>query len=246
MFKKIESKTILSKSQVHDYTVNPYIGCQHACTYCYARFIKRFTGHKEKWGKFVDIKINSPFLLEQEIKKKKRGRVWVSGVCDPYQPVEKNMNLTRECLEILIENKWPVTIQTKSPLVIRDIDILKKSDNIEVGFSITTSDDKIRRIFEPNAPSIEKRLEALKELQSHGIKAFVMIAPILPNVIDIPELLIGKVDYVLIDRMNYHYSDWVYKKFNLKYALKEEFFNEVKIKLQNEFEKTRINYQIMY
>ena len=80
--KEVPAKSILSVSKVYDYVVNPYIGCQHGCSYCYARFMKRVTGHREPWGEFVDVKINAPQLLEVEINKKKAGRVWVSGVCD--------------------------------------------------------------------------------------------------------------------------------------------------------------------
>lgn len=86
--KEIQAKTILSKSKVYPYVVNPYTGCQHGCWSCYARFMKRVTGHKEPWGGFVDVKINAPALLRREIQKKKRAKVWVSGVCDPYRPLE--------------------------------------------------------------------------------------------------------------------------------------------------------------
>jgi DNA repair photolyase len=145
--KEIHSKTILSSSQVYDYAINPYVGCQHACSYCYARFMKRFSGHKEPWGEFVDIKINAAELLQREIKKKKRGRVWISGVCDPYQPLEAKYKLSRNCLGILAQNNWPFIIQTRSPLVLRDIDIFKEAKDSEVGLSITTADDKIRKLF---------------------------------------------------------------------------------------------------
>ena len=96
--KEIHAKSILSPSKVYDYVINPYVGCQHACSYCYARFMKRFTGHKEPWGEFVDVKINAPDLLSKEIKRKKVGSVWVSGVCDPYQPLEKKYALTRRMI----------------------------------------------------------------------------------------------------------------------------------------------------
>jgi DNA repair photolyase len=87
--KEIQTKAILSKSKIFPYVINPYIGFQHNCTYCYARFMKRFTGHREPWGQFVDVKINAIELLQNEITRKKPGRVWVSGVCDPYQPLER-------------------------------------------------------------------------------------------------------------------------------------------------------------
>ncbi len=105
--KEVYAKTILSKSKVSDYTINPYIGCEHDCTYCYARFMKRFTGHNEDWGEFVDVKINAIGLLQREVKKKQVGKVWVSGVCDPYQPLEKKYELTKRCLEVLLKKRWP-------------------------------------------------------------------------------------------------------------------------------------------
>src|SRR5512136_1807482 len=124
---EIRAKTILSKSQVSDYTVNAYVGCGHACLYCYAKFMKRFTGHSEEWGGFVDVKVNAAELLAKEVTKKRPGRVWISGVCDAYQPLERKYQLTRKCLAILVENNWPVRVQTKSPLVLRDMDILRQA-----------------------------------------------------------------------------------------------------------------------
>jgi len=214
--KEIQAKNILSKSKVYDWTINPYVGCQHGCIYCYARFMKRFSGHKENWGEFVDVKINAPELLSQKIKKKKKGRVWISGVCDPYQPLEKKYELTKKCLEILQRNNWPVTIQTKSPLVLRDLALLKKFKEIEVGLTITTADEKIRKIFEPKVSSTEERIKALDKLHQEGIKTYVMIAPLLPKAESLVPKLKGKADYVIIDKMNYHYADWVYKKYQLE------------------------------
>ncbi len=179
--KEIQAKSILSKSKVYPYVVNPYTGCQHGCSYCYARFMKRVTGAKEPWGGFVDVKVNAPELLQREIKKKKRGRVWVSGVCDPYQPLEATYKLTRQCLEILARNSWPVIIQTRSPLVLRDMDIIKEARDFEVGFSITTADDRIRKLFEPGAPPVNDRIQALGELHDAGIRTYAMIAPVLPG-----------------------------------------------------------------
>jgi len=223
--KEIQAKTILSVSKVYPYVINPYTGCQHGCTYCYARFMKRVTRHREPWGEFVDVKINAPDLLQVEIsKKKKQGRIWVSGVCDPYQPLEAKYRLTRKCLEILAQNHWPVIIQTRSPLVLRDIDIIKDAQNFEVGFSVTTADDGIRRLFEPNASSINDRIKALDELHKAGIRTYAMIAPMLPGAERLAELLNGKIDYSLIDRMNYHYADWVYRKYGLEDKLTDDFF----------------------
>jgi len=141
--------------------------------------MKRFTGHKEEWGRFVDAKINAARLLQREIEKKKPGRIWISGVCDPYQPIEKKYRLTRRCLEILSKHNWPITVQTKSPLVKRDLKLLGEFTDSEVGLTITSSDENIRKIFEPHASSIKDRIETLEKLHSAGLKTFAMIAPLL-------------------------------------------------------------------
>ena len=237
--KEIQAKNILSKSKVYDWTINPYVGCQHGCIYCYAKFMKRFSSHKENWGEFVDVKINAPELLNQEIKKKKKGRVWISGVCDPYQPVEKKYELTKKCLEILPKNNWPVVIQTKSPLVLRDLELLKKFQEIEVGFTITTDDEEIRKIFELRTVPINERIETLDKLHQEGIKTFVMIAPLLPKAESLVPKLKGKVDYVIIDKMNYHYADWIYKKYQWE---KIQNGNE----LANLFKKENIPCQVVF
>ena len=244
--KEIEAKAILSKSQIYDYALNAYVGCQHSCVYCYAKFMKRFTGHREPWGAFVDVKINAPELLAREVKKKKKGRVWISGVCDAYQPLEKKYKLTGRCLEILVEQRWPITIQTKSPLVLRDIEILKRSTDVEVGFTITTADEKVRKIFEPGASPIAKRVEALGILHKEGIRTFVMIAPLLPHADGLVDMLKGRVDHVLIDRYNYHYADWAYKKYGMTGALEEDFFLEKGEELRAAFEKTGIPCQKLH
>lgn len=238
--KEVRAKAILSKSGVYDYVVNPYVGCQHSCSYCYARFMKRFTGHKEPWGEFVDVKVNAPELLRLEIKKKKPGKVWVSGVCDPYQPLEERYRLTRQCLEILAENNWPVIIQTRSSLVLRDIDILRRGKHFEAGFSVTTADDKIRKLFEPKAPTIKSRISALARMKRAGIKTYAMIAPMLPGAEGLAKMLVGKIDYVMLDRMNYSHANWVYKKYGLDDKMTDEYFEQTKRKLALEFSKLGI------
>jgi len=246
IIKDVYAKTILSKSKVSDYTINPYIGCEHACTYCYARFMKRFTGHREKWGRFVDVKINAANLLQREIKKKRAGRVWISGVCDPYQPIEKKYELTRRCLKILSKHDWPVTVQTKSYLVLRDIELLREFSDIEVGLTITTADENIRKIFESHAPPIKERIETLEKLHSTGLKTYAMIAPILPKAEGLVTRLSGRVDHVLIDKMNYHYADWVYRKYGLEYAITDNFFARKKMELARALEKEEMPYQLLF
>ena len=233
--KEIQSKTILSASKIYPYVINPYTGCQHNCSYCYARFMKRFTGHREPWGEFVDVKVNAPELLRREITRKKPDTVWVSGVCDPYQPLEGRYKLTRQCLEILADRDWPVVIQTRSALVLRDLDVLKRGKYFEVGLSVTTADDGIRRLFEPTAPPIKARLNALEKLHSAGIKTYVMIAPMLPKADALPGLLAGNVDYVRLDRMNYHDADWVYRKHGLEDKMTDGYFQRTERTLSSAF-----------
>ncbi len=246
MIKEIQAKSILSKSKIYDYALNAYVGCQHTCVYCYAKFMKRFTGHREPWGAFVDVKINAPDLLVGEVMKKKKGRVWISGVCDAYQLLEKKYMLTGRCLEILIEQGWPVTIQTKSPLVLRDIAILKRSADAEVGFTITTADEKVRRIFEPGAPPVAARVEALGILHAEGIRTFVMVAPLLPHADGLVDMLKGAVDHVLIDRYNYHYADRAYKEHGMQWAMEEDFFSEKGEELRAAFEQAGIPCRKLY
>ncbi len=244
--REIYAKTILSKSKVSDYTINPYTGCEHACTYCYARFMKRFTGHSEPWGQFLDVKINSPYLLAREIERKMIGNVWISGVCDPYQPAEKKYELTKQCLEILTAYDWPVTIQTKSPLVLRDIDLIKKGSNIKVVLSITTGDEKTREIFEPNAPSLKNRIETLKRLHSEEIETVVMIAPLLPKAEKLIPMLDGHVDKVIVDRMNYDYANRIYLNHGLAYFMTERFFHEKKAEFSEQLTKRKMEFQFLY
>lgn len=219
------------------YCINPYVGCAHACAYCYATFMKRFTGHMERWGSFVDIKINAPEILRRQLRRAQKGTVMLSSVTDPYQPVEGKYKLTRRCLEALEQFQFPVTILTKSPLVTRDIDIISKIKDAEVGLTITTDDDKMRKIFEPGAPSVRARIEALKKLHMSGITTYVFIGPVLPMN---PELLAEQikpyVKSILIDRMNYtHKTLILYKKYNIEQWLDNDYTDSIIMRLQNCF-----------
>lgn len=244
--REITAKSILSRSQVYDYALNPYVGCSHGCRYCYAAFMRRFTGHREAWGRFVDVKVNAPGLLAKEIMRKPVGRVWVSGVCDPYQAAERKYRLTGRCLEILLENRWPVTIQTKSTLVLRDIEILERFEDIEVGFSITTADEKMRKLFEPGAAPIRERVRALDVLHAREIRTYAMIAPILPGAEGLIEELPGKVDHILIDRLNYAYANRVYRENRLEWARADSFFTEKAEALRQGFDRAGIPVQVVF
>jgi DNA repair photolyase len=242
---EIRARSVLSPSKIYDYVVNPYRGCEHACTYCYARFMKRFTGHKEPWGEFADVKVNAGDVLEVEVRKKRRGSVWVSGVCDPYQPLEEAYGLTRSCLKILVDNEWPVVIQTRSPLVVRDSDIICEARGVDVGLSVTTGDDKVRAIFEPAAPSIPERINALDKLHRGGARTYAMIAPLLPGAESLPDLLQGKVDYILVDRMNYTYATGIYRKYGFLEESTGEFFDRTSRKLVSAFRKLGIDCRVV-
>ncbi len=244
--REIFAKSVLSKSQVYDYALNPYVGCSHACRYCYAAFMKRFTGHRERWGTFVDAKINAPELLAREIRRKRPARVWISGVCDPYQAAEKRYRLTGRCLEVLLDAQWPVTIQTKSSLVLRDVALLEKFQDIEVGFSIATADEEIRRLFEAGTPPIGERVRALEVLHSRGIRTFAMIAPLLPGAEGLVGALAGKVDHVLIDRLNYFYADKIFRDHGLEWAREETFFRQTAEALLEGFEGKGAPVQILF
>lgn len=187
-----------------------------------------------------------PSRSRMPISKKRQGSVWISGVCDPYQPLEVKYQLTRKCLKILTDHNWPVIIQTRSPLVLRDSDIIREVPDIEVGFSITTADDSIRKVFEPYAPPIEERLRALDELHRVGIRTYAMIAPILPGAELLAKALEGKVDYIMIDRMNYNYADWVYTKYELQDNLSEDFFYRTSRELADECLKSGTDCRLVF
>lgn len=162
--------------------INPYVGCGHSCVYCYARYIKRFTGHDEEWGTFVDARINVADVLKKQLKSPKfQGqRIFVGTVTDPYQPVERDFGLTRKVLEVLINFPNPVSILTKSNVILRDIDLLKKLKNVDINFTINTLDAKWQSLVEPNSSSVNDRLVAARKLVDEGINVFAMMGPYWP------------------------------------------------------------------
>ena len=247
--RKIKAKSILNKSKIFDYCLNPYTGCQLKCRYCYARlFIPRYSGHKEPWGEFVDVKINAVELLKRQLQRAKKGTVWISSVCDPYQPLEAKFKLTRGCLEQLLEKQFPVIIQTKSTLVLRELDLFKQFEAIEVGFTIATADEKVAKLFEPLASPVQERIKALNTIHSQGIRTFAFIGPLLPgNPEELVTQLAGKVDYVYIDRMNYPASIRTYfQRLGWEKALKDSFFREYKDYLVRTLKKHKIDFEVLF
>lgn len=184
---EIQSKSILSKSNlpVCDYSVNPYVGCAHACRYCYASFMKRFTNHSEPWGAFVDAK-NWPVLRHPE---RYRGKeLFIGSVTDPYQPAEETYERTRTLLEQLQDSGAKLSIQTKSDLVLRDLDLLQTFPDVRVGFSINTLDEGFRQDMD-HAVSIERRLAAMQAVHAAGIRTTCFISPIFPGITDVRAII---------------------------------------------------------
>ncbi len=204
--REIEAKSVLNPSKIYDYCVNPYTGCEVGCVYCYAAlFMRRYSGHSEPWGEFVDAKVNAPALLARQIvRAAKRGTIWFASVCDPYQPLEERYALTRRSLEALAGRDWPVVIQTKSARVRRDLDVILRIPDVQVGFSIATEDEAVIRLFERKSSPVAERIEVLREFKAAGVPTYAFAGPLLPgNPERLAGLLAGAVDRVLIDRMNY-------------------------------------------
>jgi len=217
--REITCKSILTRSGISgvDYALNPYVGCQHGCAYCYAVFMKRFTGHSEEWGQFVDVRVNAPQALARQLKRAHPGSVSLGTVTDAYQPSERKYQLTRGCLQALAPyDGFPTTVLTKSALVLRDLDVLCEMKNIEVAFTITTLDDSVRRVLEPYASPISQRIEALSRLHEAGIRTWAFFGPALPVFSDSEEAIealfaalagVG-VSHILVDTLNLKGALW--------------------------------------
>ena len=181
--KEIEAKGILTKSSlpVGGYSANPYTGCTHGCRYCYASFMKRFTGHTEEWGSFLDVK-TWPEIADPH--KYKGQRIVIGSVTDGYLPQEEKFERTRKLLMELKNSDADILICTKSDLVLRDIDILKEMKNITVSWSVNTLDEDFRKDMD-NAVSIERRLHAMEVLHDAGIRTVCFVSPVFPGLTDI-------------------------------------------------------------
>jgi DNA repair photolyase len=212
MIKEITVKTALSPSKLPglDYALNPYRGCAHACVYCYAPSVIHW--NKGKWGELVEVKVNLPRILSKELRIKKKSVVGLGTVTDPYQQVEKKYEITRRCLELLLMHDFPVCIQTKSSLVLRDLDLLRQFSNIEVGVTLTALDDSVRAKMEPGASRVEERLRALAELSKNGISTWGFLGPVMPYITEVEALVDAieevKPGYVLVDKLSLKEGVW--------------------------------------
>lgn len=185
---KCKSALVNSKLPASDYVVNPYTGCTFACAYCYASFMGRFVGEPlENWGEYLYVKTNIVDVFRNEMQKlpveKRNSTILLSSVTDAWQGPEKKYRLSRGILKILQNDNYPgfVSILTKSPLVLRDIDIITGLKSKEVGITITTTDDKIGRFMEVHAPFASDRIQTLAGLNNAGISTYAFVGPLLPH-----------------------------------------------------------------
>ena len=177
----VQARCVLTKPagrlEGFDYSLNPYSGCAFGCSYCYAAFFV-LDEKRENWGNWVEAKVNAVALLR---KANLRGaKLIMSSVTDPYQPLERRLGLTRAILEELVRQQPDFVVQTRGPLVTRDINLLRQFERVQVNMTVTTDDDRIRRLFEPCCASIERRLNAITEVAKAGIPARVVLGPLLP------------------------------------------------------------------
>lgn len=231
LIKEIQIKEYLTKSNLpaSDYVINPYIGCPHGCKYCYASFMKRFTGHTEDWGTFVDIKRCEKKIDLNKISKKS---VFLSSVTDCYNPLEEKYKLTRNILEQLIESDCYLSISTKSKLILRDIDLLKQIKNLTVCMSINTLDENFRKDMD-SASTISERLNTLKELHNNGIRTVLFMSPIFPFVTEWKEIIEKSKNYI---------DEYWFENLNLRGQYKTYIMNYI----QEKYPKYYDNYVDIY
>lgn len=163
-----------------DWTCNPYVGCSFGCVYCYAMFLPQNRRPKEEWGEWLQAKVNAIELAQKHARKLAGQAVYVSSVTDPYLPLERRLGLTRGILEALVEHQPRLLIQTRGPLVIRDLDILARFKAVRINMSIPTDSEEVRQAFEPKAPPLERRWEAIRETRAAGLPVGICVTPMLP------------------------------------------------------------------
>jgi DNA repair photolyase len=211
-YSSITCKTALSPSKLPGlkYSLNPYVGCEHGCEYCYSPSTLRDEWMGINWGRFVRAKENIAEVLAREVKRKPKGVVGVSTVTDPYQPVEAKLELTRKCIELLSRKGFPVSIQTKSRLVLRDVDLIVP-EKFDVGVTITTMDRRLASRLEPGAPPPDVRAQVLEEFSSRGVETWLFLGPIIPGLNDSEESMRQVVEVAARTR-----SKLIYDRLNLK------------------------------
>lgn len=262
--REIKVKSIIVKTNLPegDFVVNPYVGCSHACLYCYARFMKRFTNHPEPWGDFVDVKINAPELIPENTDKYRNKSITFGSVTDPYLPLEAEYGLTRRILEKLILLQPYLEIITKSDLVLRDIDLLKRFKNCLVIVSASFLDSKVKNKLEPGSIPTERRIEALKELHRAGIKTALFISPIFPKISDWKELINLTRDFVdeyWFENLNFYpliregiygflrgYDSKLVEKYQEIYSSNSRYWNKVEKEIEDYCREKNLNCKVYF
>lgn len=181
--REVRCKTLLNRCAIGDYSLNCYRGCRHACAYCYARYMQQWHEHPEPWGDFIDVKVNAVETLERQLRRARPGAVFVSSACDGWQPLERELRLTRECCRLLVEHGFRLNVLTKSALVVRDLDIFEGRD-ATLGVTVTTLDGRLKSLWEPRADNVEERFHALEQARGAGVRTAVMFGPLLPFLSD--------------------------------------------------------------
>lgn len=232
IIREIDVQSVMTKSSlpVGGYSVNPYVGCPHACRYCYASFMKRFTGHTEAWGTFLDVKkwkpITNPHKYDGQ-------RIVIGSVTDGYNPFEEFYGRTRLLLEQLRGTNAEIMICTKSDLVLRDLDLLKQFPKVTVSWSVNTLDENFRADMD-HAVSIERRLAAMKQVYEAGIRTVCFVSPIFPGITDvlaIIERVKTFTDLIWLENLNLRgqfktdIMTYIREKYPQKYPLYEAIYN---------------------
>ena len=204
---KIRAKNILTRSKIGSggYAINPYVGCPHGCIYCYAEFMRGVTGHEEAWGEFLDVKDFDMASLAKFAASHGGERVFMSSVTDCYNPYEARFGLTRKVLETLAGSDVNLQILTKPSLVTRDIDLLQTMPNVRVGVSLSVIDESLRRMLELRASSVAARIAAIKKLRAAGVKTYIFVAPIFPQITPVFDIIShygDATDEIWFDRLN--------------------------------------------
>jgi len=241
---EVKAKEIFAKTKLPgcDYVINQYVGCQHACKYCYAKFISRWKNYG-KWGSWVEVKVNAPELVRD---KYVDGIVYMSSISDPYQPIEEKLNLTRRILENM-DKRIVLAILTKSKLVTRDIDVFKNFKDLEVGLTINDFDGKLKNEIEPFSSKNSERMDALLSLKNEKIKNYAFISPVIPKLTDVKTIIKETKNYVdsyWVEVINLRaagreFVDWLKENYPESYEimvkkdLREKFIEELRETLRD-------------
>lgn len=233
IIKELQAKNVITKSNLPacDFSVNPYTGCAHACKYCYACFMKRFTNHSEKWGEFVDVKIWQPI---KNLGKYKGKELFIGSVTDPYQPIEEKYRRTRTLLEELQGSGAKLSIATKSDLILRDLDIIKTFPDARVSWSVNTLDEGFKDDMD-KAASIKSRLAAMKVFHNAGVRTTCFISPIFPGITDVKAIIEQEKEHcnlIWLENLNLRASyksvilDYIQEKYPALLPLYQDIYNQ--------------------